>query len=144
MHFSLAQVNKLEQESVDVEERQPLYPPVAATDASQARRRYVRLVASVTDGDKIQFSLDKNQKDEQDMAEEIKQKVRNKITKRYSSRERSSSLEADAVKLFKSKYEGDRLATEVVEMLMGEDASDRKIARHMVRRKSQQNYGRTE
>ncbi|KAH7055118.1 hypothetical protein BKA57DRAFT_524772 [Linnemannia elongata] len=79
--LSKAQFNKLEQESVDVEERQPLYLPVAATDASQARRRYVRLVASVTGGDKIQFSLDKNQKDEQDMAEEIKQKVRSKITK---------------------------------------------------------------
>ena len=67
-----AQSDKLEQDSINVEERPPLYPPVAATDSSQARRHYVRLVASVMDGDKIRFSLDKNQKDEQDMTEEIK------------------------------------------------------------------------
>ncbi|KAF9284366.1 hypothetical protein BGZ88_010019 [Linnemannia elongata] len=83
--LSKAQVEKLERESMYVEERPPLYPPVADTDTSQVRQRYVRLIASVMDGDKIQFSLDRNQKDAQDMAEEIKQKVRNKIAKRYSS-----------------------------------------------------------
>ncbi|KAF8932384.1 Tigger transposable element-derived protein 6 [Haplosporangium gracile] len=88
-----AQIDELEQDSINVEKRPPLYPPVGATDASQTRRYYVRLVASVMDGDKIQLSLGKDQKDAQDMAEEIKQKVCNKIAKRYSSRDRSSSTE---------------------------------------------------
>ncbi|KAF9143152.1 hypothetical protein BGX30_001180 [Mortierella sp. GBA39] len=84
--LSKAYVDKLEQESMHVKERSPLYPPLADTDASQARRRYVRLIASVMGGDKIQFFLDKNQKDAQDMAEEIKQKVRKKIAKRTKMR----------------------------------------------------------
>ena len=67
--------------------------------------------------------------------------MRNKIAKRYSSRDRSSSLEFDAVESFKSKYERNKFATE---MLTGEDASDRKVARHMIRRKSQQNQRWTE
>ncbi|KAF8934962.1 hypothetical protein BGZ47_010114 [Haplosporangium gracile] len=137
--LSKARVDKLEQDSVSVKKRPPLYPPVLSRDASQVRRHYVRLSASVMDGDKIQFSLDKNQKDAQDMAEAIKQKMRNKITKRYSSRDRSSSMETDAVESFKSKYKGDWFAAEVGEMLTGEDASDRKAACHMIRRKSQHN-----
>ncbi|KAF8944073.1 hypothetical protein BGZ47_004704 [Haplosporangium gracile] len=80
-----------------------------------------------------------NQKDAQDKAEEIKQKMRIRITKRYSSRDRSSSMETDAVESFKSKYEGDRFTAKMVEMLTGEDASDRKAVRHMIRRKSQHN-----
>ena len=67
-----AQVEELEQDSINVEELPPLYPPVANTDGSQVRRRYVRLIASVMDGGKIQFSLDKNQKYAQDMTEKIK------------------------------------------------------------------------
>lgn len=60
------------------------------------------MIASVMDGDRIQFSLDKNQKDAQAIAEEIKQQVRNMITKRYSSRDRSSFIEPDAVESVKS------------------------------------------
>ncbi|KAG0196562.1 hypothetical protein BGX33_001524 [Mortierella sp. NVP41] len=120
-----------------MEERAPLYPTVADTDASQVKRRYVRLIASVTDGDKIQFSLDKNQKDAQDVAEEIRQAVRNKIAKRYGPRDRSSSIERDAVESFKSKNEGNSLATMVVEMLGGEDARDRKAARQVIRQSKQ-------
>ncbi|KAF9116353.1 hypothetical protein BGX30_005972, partial [Mortierella sp. GBA39] len=51
------------------------------------------------------------------MAEEIKQRVRNKIAKRYGSRDRSSSIEPDAVESFKSSYQGERLATMMVELL---------------------------
>jgi len=131
--LSKAQANILEQEYMDVEERPPLYPPIASMDRDQVKRHYVRLIASVMDGDKIQFSLDKNQKDAQDMAEEIKQKVRNKIAKRYGSRDRSSSIESDAVELFKSSYEGERLATMMVEFLEGKDASHRKVARQVIR-----------
>jgi len=87
--LSKAQVDKLEQESMDVEERPPLYPPVADMDAIQVKGRYVRLIASVLDGDRIQFSLDKNQKDAQETAEEIKQIVRHKIAKRYGPQDRS-------------------------------------------------------
>ncbi|KAF9539469.1 hypothetical protein EC957_005391 [Mortierella hygrophila] len=86
-----------EQESMHVKERSPLYPPVTDTDASQARRRYVRLIASIMGGDKIEFSLDKNQKDAQDMAEKIKQKVRKKVANKYGSRDWSPSIERDAV-----------------------------------------------
>ncbi|KAG0208443.1 hypothetical protein BGX33_006245 [Mortierella sp. NVP41] len=131
--LSKAQADKLEQESVNVEERAPLYPPVEDMDTSQVIRRYVRLIASVTDGDKIHFSLDKYQKDAQDMAEEIKQKLHNKIAKRYGSRERSSSIELDAVESFKAKYEGESLATIVVKMLGDEVASHRKAARQVIR-----------
>ncbi|KAH7042886.1 hypothetical protein BKA57DRAFT_495497 [Linnemannia elongata] len=84
------------------------------TDTSQVRQRYVRLIASVMDGDKIQFFLDKNQKDAQDMAEEIKQKVRNKVAKRYSSRDRSSSIERDAVQSFMSKHGEEPVASMLV------------------------------
>ncbi|KAG0346695.1 hypothetical protein BGZ54_005125, partial [Gamsiella multidivaricata] len=105
------------------------YPPVADKDASQVRRRYVRLIASVMDGDKIQFSLDKNQKDAQDIAEEIKQKVRNKIVKRYGSRDRNSSIERDTVESFKSKHGEEDVASLLVEWLGGEDAIGRKVAR---------------
>jgi hypothetical protein len=135
--LSKAQVDKLEQGSLRVEEQPPLYPPVANTDASQVRRRYVRLIASIMDGDKVQFSLDKNQKDAQDMAEEIKQKVRNKIAKRYSSRERSSSIEHDAVQSFVSKHGEEPVATMLVEWLGGGDAIDRKVARHVIRKSKQ-------
>ncbi|KAG0364057.1 hypothetical protein BGX24_004792 [Mortierella sp. AD032] len=129
-----AQNDKLEQESIYVEERPPLYPPVTDTDASQVNRRYVRLIASVMDGCKIQFSLDKNQRDAQDMAEEIRQKVRNKVAKRYGMRDRSSSIERDTVESFKSKHGEEPVATMLVEMLEGEDASDRKAARHVIRK----------
>ncbi|KAF9546874.1 hypothetical protein EC957_009327 [Mortierella hygrophila] len=44
----------------------------------------------------------KYQKDAQDMAEEIKQKLHNKIAKRYGSRDRSSSIEFDAIESFKA------------------------------------------
>ncbi|KAF8942146.1 hypothetical protein BGZ47_006777 [Haplosporangium gracile] len=101
---------------------------MAETNASRVKGRYVRLIASVMDGDSVQFFLDKNQKDAQDTAEEIKQKVRNKITKRYGPRNRSSSVEPDAVQSFKSKYEGESLTTMVVKLLGGEDASHRKAA----------------
>jgi len=131
--LSKAQANKLEQDSMDVEERPPLYPSVTDTDVSQVKRHYVRLIASVMDGDKIQFSLDKNQKDAQDMAEEIKQRVRNKIVKRYGSRDRSSSLEPDAVESFKSDYKGERLATMMVDLLGSKDASHRRVARQVIR-----------
>jgi len=130
--LSQAQVDKLEQESIYLEEQPPLYPPVTDAAASQARRRYVRLIASVMDGDKIQFSLDKNQKDAQDMAEEIRQKVRNKIAKRYGSRDRSSSVEAEVVKLFQSTYEGDNWATRTVQMLRDKSADRRKAARLLI------------
>ncbi|KAG0264780.1 hypothetical protein BGZ95_003528, partial [Linnemannia exigua] len=101
--LSKAQTEKLEQESVDVEELTPFYPSVADMDADQAKRQYVRLIASVMDGDEIQFSLDRNQKDAQDMAEEIKEKLRKNIAKRYGSRDRISSIERDVIGLFKSK-----------------------------------------
>ena len=101
---------------------------MADTDAGQVKGRYERLIASVMDGDRIQFSLDKNQKDAQDMAEEIKQKVRNKIAKRYGPRDRNSSIEHDAVESFKSKYQGQSLATMLVELLGSEDASRRRTA----------------
>ncbi|KAF9176502.1 hypothetical protein BGZ50_000526, partial [Haplosporangium sp. Z 11] len=130
--LSKAQVDKLEQESMNVEERPPLYPSMADTDVNQAKRRYVRLIASVMNGDKIRFSLDRNQKDAQEMAEKIKQKVRSKIVQRYGPRGRSSSIEPDAVEPFKSMYEGVGLATMVVEMLEGEDASHRRTARYMI------------
>ena len=84
------------------------------------------------DGDKIEFSLDKSQKDAQDTAEEIKQKLHNKIAKRYGSRDRSSSLKPDAVELFKSEYLGERLANKVVEML-GDTVGRPKTAREMIR-----------
>jgi len=135
--LSKAQVDRLEQGSLDVEEQTPLYPSVADTEASQVKRRYVRLIASVMDGDEIRFSLDKNQKDAQDMAEEIKQKVLSKIAKRYGSRDRSSSMERDAVESFKSKQGGETVATMLVEMLEGEVAIDRKVARHVIRKSKQ-------
>ncbi|KAI1287581.1 hypothetical protein EDD11_010308, partial [Mortierella claussenii] len=102
--FSKAQVDKLEQGSMQVEEQPPLYPPVADTDA-------------IVGGEKIQFSLDKNQKDAQDMAEEIKQQVRNKIAERYSSRGRGSSIERDVVQSFMSKHGDEPVATMLVEWL---------------------------
>ena len=77
----------------------------------------MHLIASVMDGERIQFSLDKNQMDAQDIAEEIKQKVRDKITKKYGPRDRSFSIEPDAVESFKSMYEGERFATVVVKLL---------------------------
>jgi hypothetical protein len=131
--LSKAQADKLEQESANVEERAPLYPPVEDMDTSQVIRRYVRLIASVTDGDKIHFTLDKYQKDAQDMAEEIKQKLHNQIAKRYGSRDRSSSIELDAIESFKVKYDGESLATIVVKMLGDEVASHRKAARQVIR-----------
>ncbi|KAG0250771.1 hypothetical protein BGZ95_007103, partial [Linnemannia exigua] len=48
---------------LDVEEKTPLYLPVADADASRVKGRYVRLIASIKDGDRIQFFLDTNQKD---------------------------------------------------------------------------------
>ncbi|KAF9126514.1 hypothetical protein BGX30_015217 [Mortierella sp. GBA39] len=71
------------------------------------------------DGDKIQSSLDKNQKDARDMAEEVKQKVHNKIAKRYGSLDRNSSIERDAIESFKSK-EGETVKTKLFEMLRDE------------------------
>jgi len=136
--FSKAQVDRLERESLDVEEQTPMYSPVPDTDASRFKGRYVRLISSVMDGDRIQFSLDKNQKDAQDMAEEIKQRVHNKINKRYGPRDRSSSIEQDAVESFKSMYQGQSLAKTVVEMLKDKDAISRKAARCLIR-KSKQN-----
>ncbi|KAK3819389.1 MAG: hypothetical protein JOS17DRAFT_756331 [Linnemannia elongata] len=133
-----AQVDKLNKGSMHVEERPPLYPPTTGKDASQVRRRYVRLIASVMDGDMIQFALDKNQKDAQDVAEGIKRRMLSKIAKRYSPRNRSSSIEPDIIESFKSKYEGNGLATEMVEMLTGEDARGRKAARQLIRLKSKQ------
>ncbi|KAI1288751.1 hypothetical protein EDD11_009693 [Mortierella claussenii] len=134
--LSKAQSDKLEQESIHVEEQTPLYPPVTDTDASEVKGHYVRLIASVMDGDRIRFSLDRDQKDTQDIAEEIKQKVRNKITKRYGLRERSSSVEPEAIESFKSRHESD-LATMVVELLGDENASYRKTARYLIRKSSQ-------
>ncbi|KAG0351570.1 hypothetical protein BGX24_007817, partial [Mortierella sp. AD032] len=116
----------LEWESLDVEEQTPLYPPVADSNASRVKGCYVRLIASVLDGDKIQFSLDKSQKDAQDTAEEIKKKVLDKIAKRYGSRDRSSSIERDTIEMFKFKHGGEPVATMPVEMLEGEVAIDRK------------------
>ncbi|KAG0202591.1 hypothetical protein BGX33_009570, partial [Mortierella sp. NVP41] len=75
--------------------------------------------------------------DAQDMAEEIKQTVHDKIAKRYGPRDRSSSIERDAVELLKSKYEGNSLATMVVEMLGGEDVRGRKAARQVIRMSKQ-------
>ncbi|KAF8924502.1 hypothetical protein BGZ47_003979, partial [Haplosporangium gracile] len=129
--LSKAQADKLEHDSMDTKERPPLYPPMADTDVSQAKRRYVRLIASAMDGDKIEFSLDKNQKDAQDVAEEIKQTLHSKIAKRYGSQDRSSSIERDAD--FKSKYEGQSLATMVIKLLRGKVATHRKAAREMIR-----------
>ncbi|KAG0079349.1 hypothetical protein BGZ90_002880 [Linnemannia elongata] len=83
-------------------------------------------------GDKIQFSFDKNQKDAQYMAEEIKQKVRNEIAKRNSSRDRSSSIERDAVQSFMSKHGEELVASMLVEWLGGGDAIDRKVARQVI------------
>lgn len=131
--LSKEQVDKLQRDSVNVEEHTPLYPPVADRDASRVKGRYVRLIASIMDGDRIQFSLDKNQKDAQDIAEEIKQTVHHNIAKRYGQRDRSSSIERDAIELFKSKYEGNSLATMVVELLGDEDVRNRKTARQMIR-----------
>jgi hypothetical protein len=135
--LSKAQADKLEQESMDVEERPPLYPPMADTDINQVKRRYVRLIASVMDGDKVLFSLDKNQKDAQDMAEEIKHRMRNKIAKRYGSRDRSSSIEPDAVESFKFKHGEEPIASMVVEWFGGEDAIRRKVARYVIRNSKQ-------
>jgi hypothetical protein len=135
--LSKAQADKLEQKSMYVEERPPLYPPVADMDASQVKRRYLQLIASVMDGEKIQFSFDKNQKDAQDMAEEIKQKVHDKIVKRYGSRDRSSSIEPDAVELFKSQHGGEPVASMVVEWFGGEDTIGRKVARYVIRNSKQ-------
>ncbi|KAH7032004.1 hypothetical protein BKA57DRAFT_510912 [Linnemannia elongata] len=81
------------------------------------------------DGDRIQFSLDTNQKYAQDMAEEIKQKVRNKISKRYGPRDKSSSIEQDSVESFKSMYQGQSLAITVVKMLKDKDTIRGKAAR---------------
>ena len=131
--LSMAQVERLERESLDVEEQTPLYPLVSDTDSSRVKGRYMRLIASVMDGDRIQSSLDKNQKDAQDMIEEFKQKMRDKITKKYGPRDRSSSIESDAVESFKSKYEGERFATMAVKLLGGRDASHRKAAQVMIR-----------
>ncbi|KAK3831317.1 MAG: hypothetical protein JOS17DRAFT_744978 [Linnemannia elongata] len=131
--LSKAQVNKLEQESLYLDERPPLYPPMANTDVSQLRQRYVRLIASIMDGDKIQFSLDKNQKDAQDMAEEIKKKMRNRIVKRYGSRDRSSSVEAEILESFKSMYKGDNWAIRTFQMLGDKSAERRKAARLLIR-----------
>ncbi|KAF9102322.1 hypothetical protein BGX29_004735 [Mortierella sp. GBA35] len=68
------------------------------------------------------------------MAEEIKQKVCNKIARRYGPRDRSSSLEQDAIESFKSRYQGQSLATTVVEMLKDKDAISRKAARCLIPR----------
>ncbi|KAF9274271.1 hypothetical protein BGZ88_003144 [Linnemannia elongata] len=59
--LSQEQVDKLLRDSVKVEEPTPLYPPVADRDASRVKGRYVRLIASIMDGDTIQLFLDKNQ-----------------------------------------------------------------------------------
>ncbi|KAF9540167.1 hypothetical protein EC957_004606 [Mortierella hygrophila] len=83
-------------------------------------------------GDKIQFSLDKNQKDAQEMAEEIKQRMHKKIAKRYGSRDRSSSIERDTVESFKSK-EGETVKTKLFEMLGDDDAGHRKSVRYLIR-----------
>jgi len=131
-----AQVDKLEQESIRVEERLPLYPSMTDMDESQVKQRYVRLIASAMDGDRIQFSLDQNQKDAQDIAEEIKQRMRNKIVRRYGSRERSSSIENDAVESLQLK-EGEVVKTMLFEMLKSEDPIDRRTARHVIRKSKQ-------
>ncbi|KAF9368822.1 hypothetical protein BGX21_006317 [Mortierella sp. AD011] len=82
--LSKTQSDMLEQESIHVEEQTPLYPPVASKDASQVKAHYARLIASVMDGDNIHFFLDKDQKDAQDIAEDIKQKMHDKIAMRYN------------------------------------------------------------
>ncbi|KAF9177014.1 Tigger transposable element-derived protein 6, partial [Haplosporangium sp. Z 767] len=112
-----AMADKLEKASVDMKERPALHPNVADSDKLQVKRCYLRMIATVADGDNIEFSLDKNQKDAQDMAEDVKQTVLARIAKRYARRERSSFTESDAVKSFKSKHEGESLATMVVDML---------------------------
>ncbi|KAF8924002.1 hypothetical protein BGZ47_004323, partial [Haplosporangium gracile] len=115
--ISKVQADKLEHDSMEIEKRSSLYPPMSDTEASQDKRRNVRLIALAMNGDKIKFSLDKNHKDAQDMPEEIKQKLHSKIAKRYGSRDRSSSIKLGAVESFKSKYEGQSLVTMVIELI---------------------------
>lgn len=61
-----------------------------------------------------------------------------KIAKRYNSRSRGSSIEPDIVESFKPKYDGNGLATEMIGMLMGENARGRVAVRQLIRLKSKQ------
>lgn len=102
--LSKEQVDKLLlRDSVKVEEHTPVYPPVAHRDASRVKGRYVCLITSIMDGDTIQLFLDNNQKDAQDIAEEIEQTVHKNIVKRCSLMSRSSSIEREAIEQIKSK-----------------------------------------
>ncbi|KAF9176082.1 hypothetical protein BGZ50_001884, partial [Haplosporangium sp. Z 11] len=59
--------DKLEERSVDIRERQPVYPPKAEIDKEQMKRHFVRIIASTMDGQEFKFGLDNNQREESDI-----------------------------------------------------------------------------
>lgn len=134
--------DNLEERSADVQERQPIYPPVAETAKQQTKRHFLRFIASALDGERFNFNLEKNQKDAQDLAEEIRKAVREKLAMREAlfrprERERSSSIDSDDYSLFKATFGAESLAVKVENWLASDDPKARAVARFVVRNSMQ-------
>ena len=129
-----AMADSLEERSVDMQERQPEYPPEIETAAKEQRKRhFLRLIASTLDGHKFNFSLAKNQKDAQDLAEETRKAVRESLAERvalFAPRERSSSIEPDDLNSFEAL---DGVTTKVKDLLASNDPKIRQATRVIIR-----------
>ncbi|KAG0247958.1 hypothetical protein BG011_000671 [Mortierella polycephala] len=79
------------------------------------------IVTKYTSGKKVSngefdFTLDKNQKDEQDIAEEIRKAVREKLARRtvlFAPRDRSASVDSDDLTSFKAQFAQECVATKM-------------------------------
>lgn len=137
--------DKLEEGSVDVRERQPMYPPEAELDKERMKRHFVRIIASTMDEQEFKFGLDNNQREESDIGEELKEAVRKELAVRDAlfarqyEKERSSSVETDDIKSFKDKFPDNPLATIVEGWLASDSPKERAAARLVVRNSKQNN-----
>ncbi|KAK3844267.1 MAG: hypothetical protein J3R72DRAFT_505063 [Linnemannia gamsii] len=117
-----------------MQERQPEYPSVVDAAKEQRKRHFLRIIASTLDGHMFNFTLAKNQKDAQDLAEEIRKAVHEKLTERaalFAPRERSFSIEPDD---FNSFMALDGLTTKVEDLLANDDPKIRQAARVVIPR----------
>lgn len=140
-----AMSDKLEEISVGVRERQSMYPPVADMEKEQMKRHFVRIIASTLGGQEIKFAYDKDQRDENDIAEEIREAVWKELATRESlfkrspfEKEGSSSVDSEDLDSFQNTFQDQSLAKEVEEWLTSSNPKDREVARYVIR-KSKQN-----
>ncbi|KAI1288932.1 hypothetical protein EDD11_009532, partial [Mortierella claussenii] len=101
----------LEERSKDVQGRQPVYPPAAETAKQQTKRHFLRFIASALDGERFNFYHEMNQRDAQDLAEEIKKTVHERLATGealFTPRERSASMDSADYSLFKARKLGDQ------------------------------------